>query len=62
MRYINESTLNEVIYKRFNIVGKVYLEHQKYPCLKITTKINKLAFKTLLEPYIIDSMKYKLFV
>ena len=54
--------LNEVIYKRFNIVSKVYLEHQKYLCLKITTEINKLAFKTLLEPYIIDSMKYKLFV
>lgn len=54
--------LNEVIYKQFNIIGRVYFEHKKYPCLKITTKENKLAFRTLLEPYIINSMRYKLFV
>ena len=54
--------LSNIIHEQFNIENKVYLEHKKYPCLKITTNDNRIKFRDLLEPYVIDSMKYKLFV
>ena len=58
---INEVTkLSLHIEQKFNIRTKMYLEHRKYPCLKITGKENKENFVKLIKPYIHPSMLYKI--
>ena len=54
--------LQDHIYKTFNIETKLYMEKRKYPCLKITTKENREKFVNLIEPYIENSVKYKIYL
>lgn len=44
----------------FNINNKVYLEHKKYPYIRISKKEDKEIFLNTVSKYIIDSMKYKI--
>lgn len=56
------NTLSEYLYSEYGIESKVYLEHKKYPCIKITTNENKNKFLKLVSPYInlVECMKYKI--
>jgi hypothetical protein len=53
-------SIGDILLYKYEIDYKVYLEHGKYPCLKITTEENKKRFIELITPYLIDSMKYKI--
>ena len=49
------------LYETFDIESRVYLDRQKYPELKVTRIENTNKFRELIEPYVIDCMKYKLY-
>lgn len=54
--------LSDWLLEKFSIHSKVYLDRGKYPYLRISQKESKELFLNLIEPYVIDSMKYKLYV
>ena len=54
--------LSDWLFEKFSIHSKVYLDRGKYPYLRISQKESKELFLNLIEPYVIDSMKYKLYV
>lgn len=50
----------DTLYNKFKISSKLYLEKGKYPIVRISRKEDKLKFETLLSPFIIPSMQYKI--
>jgi hypothetical protein len=54
--------LQKIILDKFDIKTKLYLEHKKYPCLKITTKENRDKFVKLISKHIHKSMEYKIYM
>lgn len=54
--------LSEWMFEKFSIESKVYLDRGIYPYLRISKKESKELFLNLIEPYVIESMKYKLYL
>lgn len=54
--------LGDWLLEKYSIESKVYLDRGKYPYLRISKKDSRDAFRKLIEEYVIDSLKYKLYV
>lgn len=54
--------LSSWILETYAIESKVYLKHEKYPVLKITKHESKEKFSQLIEPFVVESMRYKLYI
>lgn len=52
--------LNNFIFEKFDLVGKVYLEHNKYPMIKYSTQESRDKLLYIISPYILPSMRYKI--
>lgn len=50
------------LYNKYQIESKVYLSRGKYPIVKITKNESRDRFVRIIEPYILDCMKYKLYI
>ena len=52
--------LSDWLYNNYGIESTIYLSKGKYPYLRIGKKDNREKFKSLVEPYIHNSMLYKI--
>jgi recombination protein RecA len=54
--------LSTYISKEYDLLTRVYLEHNQNPCLKICGEESRARFRRLVEPYMHNSMMYKLYL
>ena len=52
--------LKNTLFNKFQISSKIYLEKRKYPIIRIGRKEDKLKFESLLKPFIVPCMQYKI--
>ena len=50
------------LFEKYSIESKVYLDRGIYPYLRISKKVSRDLFANLIDPFVIDSMKYKLYI